>query len=107
MLAEGCLRQNKNYSAFELEFLALKWAVAEKFRDYFVANKFVVFTNNNPLTHILTSVKLDATGQRWMAALSDFEFDINYRPGVNNSDADVMSRYPDKPISKTAERIQH
>jgi len=87
-------KSEKNYSAFKLEFLALKWAVTEKFRDYLLRNKFVVYTDNNPLTHILTSAKLEATGQRWVSALGEFDFDIVYRPGSKNTDADIMSRYP-------------
>ena len=62
-------KAEKNYSAFKLEFLALKWAVTEKFRYYLLTNKFVVYTDNNPLTHILTSARLEATGQRWVSAL--------------------------------------
>ena len=87
-------RAEKNYSAFKLEYLALKWAVTEKFSDYLTNNKFTVYTDNNPLTHILSSAKLDATGQRWASALGQYDFDIVYRAGLNNVDADTMSRYP-------------
>ena len=55
----------KNYPAHKLEFLALKWAISEKFRDYLYGSKFEVLTDNNPLTYVLTTAKLDATGQRW------------------------------------------
>ena len=58
----------KNYPAHKLEFLALKWAVSEKFHDYLYGTKFEAITDNNPLTYILTTAKLDATGQRWIAA---------------------------------------
>jgi len=93
--ASRCLtKSEKNYSAFKLEFLALKWSVTEKFSDYLIANKFTVYTDNNPLTHVLSSAKLDATGQRWVATLSDYDFDIVYRPGRTNVAADRMSRYP-------------
>ena len=54
-------KSEKNYPAHKLEFLALKWAVSEKFKDYLYGGKFEVFTDNNPLTYILTSGKLDAT----------------------------------------------
>ena len=87
-------KSERNYSAFKLEFLALKWAVTEKFSDYLTLNQFTVLTDNNPLTYVLTSAKLDATGQRWVSALSQFNFDIHYRAGVKNIDADTMSRYP-------------
>lgn len=91
--SRGLSKSEKNYSAFKLEFLALKWSITEKFRDYLVADKFTVYTDN-PLTHLLTTAKLDTTGQRWVAALSDFGFDVVYRPGKKNTDADVLSRYP-------------
>lgn len=55
---------------------------------------FTVLTDNNPLTYILTSPKLDATGQRWASALGQFNFDILYRAGFKNADADGLSRYP-------------
>lgn len=87
-------KSERNYSAFRLEVLALKWAVTEKFRDYLLPNKFVV--DNNPVTHILTSAKLEATGQRWVSAFSEFNFDIVFMPGRKNVDADIMSRYPFK-----------
>ena len=60
----------KNYPTHKLEFLALKWAVVDKLSDYLYGAKFEVRTDNNPLTYILTTAKLDATGHRWLAALS-------------------------------------
>ena len=92
-------KSEKNYSAFKLEFLALKWAVTEKFSEYLRLNKFTVFTDNNPLTYILTSAKLDATGHRWASALGEYTFEIFYRPGMKNTDADIMSRYPHDKVS--------
>ena len=38
--------------------------------------------------------KLDATSYRWLAALSTFSFDIKYRAGKQNQDADGLSRRP-------------
>ena len=92
--SRGLSKSEKNYSAHRLEFLALKWAVCEKFNDYLYGNKFTVFTDNNPLTYVLTTAKLDATGHRWLAGLSAYNFDIRYRPGQSNADADGMSRLP-------------
>ena len=82
----------KNYPAHKLEFLALKWAVCEKFHDYLYGTKFEAITDNNPLTYVFTTAKLDATGQRWIAALSNYNFDIKYRSGKKNADADGLSR---------------
>ena len=53
------LRQReKKYPAHNLEFLALKWAVVEKFHDYLYGSKFEAVTDNNPLTYILTIDKV-------------------------------------------------
>ena len=82
----------RNYPTHKLEFLALKWAITDKFHEYLYGAEFQVFTDNNPLTYILTTAKLDATGHRWVAALSNYTFSISYKPGRNNTDADALSR---------------
>ena len=84
----------KNYPAHKLEFLALKWAVTDHFHEYLYGGKFEVYTDNNPLTYILTTAKLDATGQRWVAILANYNFSLHYRSGKSNIDADTLSRIP-------------
>ena len=82
----------RNYPVHKLEFLALRWAVTDKFHDYLFGNKFTVYTDNNPLTYVLTSAKLDATGHRWVSQLANYDFDILYKSGRKNLDADALSR---------------
>ena len=87
--------KNYNLHSGKLEFLALKWAITEKFRDHLhYAPSFTVYTDNNPLTYVLSSAKLNATGQRWVAELADFNFTIRYLPGRKNGAADALSRLP-------------
>lgn len=87
--------KNYHYHAGKLEFLALKWAITDKFRDYlYYAPTFTVYSDNNPLTYVLSTAKLNATTSRWVAELADFHFTIKYRPGKENSDADALSRMP-------------
>ena len=38
------------YPAHKLEFLALKWCVTDKFKEYLYGSHFTVYTDNNPLT---------------------------------------------------------
>ena len=92
--SRGLRNSEKHYPAHKLEFLCLKWSVTEKFHDYLYGNQFDVFTDNNPLTYVLSSAKLDATGHRWLAALSSYYFKLTYRSGRSNGDADGLSRRP-------------
>ena len=101
--SRGLSKSEANYPAHKLEFLALKWSVTEKFHDYLYGHKFTVYTDNNPLTYVLTSARLDATGHRWLAALSAYDFDIIYKPGATNSDADGLSRLPPQPRVEPAD----
>lgn len=82
----------QRYLIHQLEFLSLKWAVVDKFHDYLYGAKFMLRTDNNPLTYVLTSAKLNATHHRWLAALATCDFNIQYRPGKTNTDADLPSR---------------
>ena len=64
----------KNYHLHsgKLEFLALKWSVTEKFRDYlYYANEFTVYSDNSPLSYVMRTAKLNATGMRWVSELAD------------------------------------
>ena len=72
--------------------MALKWAVTDRFHEYLYGGTFDVFTDNNPLTYILTTAKLDAMGHRWVASLGPYNFNLHYKPGKLNSDADALSR---------------
>lgn len=73
----------------------MKWAICELFRDYlYHAQSFVVYTDNNPLTYVRTTAKLNAAGHRWVAELADYHFTIRYHPGKNNNDADGLSLMP-------------
>lgn len=84
-------RNMSNYSSMKLEFLALKWAVTEKFREYLLGHKCIIYTDNNPLSHLATA-RLGATEQQWVAQLSLFDYELRYRSGRNNKNADALSR---------------
>ena len=87
--------QRYHHHSGKLEFLALKWAITEHFRDYlFYASHFTVYTDNNPLTFVMISAKLNATGYRWVTELANFNFDMKYRPGHANKDANLLSCMP-------------
>ena len=53
-----------------------------------------MYTDNNPLTYILPTAKLDATGQRWGASLANYNFKMFYKSGKLNVEADALLHIP-------------
>ena len=51
-----------------------------------------MYTNNNLLTYILTTAKLDAASHHWVASLANYNFRLHYQAGKANIDADALSR---------------
>ena len=79
------------YHSSKLEFLALKWAMTEQFREYLQYQPFLVRTDNNLLTYVLTMPNLDAVGHRWVAAMAGYNFEIQYICRSDNKIADTLS----------------
>ena len=82
----------KNHHSTKLEFLALKWAVMEHFKEYLLYQPFLIKTDNNPLTYIMTTPNLDATGHQWVGALAKLNFQLEYQKGWDNTVADALSQ---------------
>ena len=106
----------QRYHSNKQEFLALKWAVTEQFHEYLSPywknrNKFVVHTDNNPLTYIFSSANLDAAGQQWVACLASYNFSLEYQKGKDNTVADFLSRMnkclPDEEVQEYLNQILH
>ena len=68
---------------------------------YVGSNVCTVYTDTNPLTYVLTTAKLDATGHRWLAALAAYNLKIKYRSGRTNINADILSRLSAETIDKS------
>ena len=87
-------KSQQRYPAHRLEFMALKWSISEKFSHWLKGHNFTVWTDNNPLTYVMTKPKLDAYEVRWVAKLSSYNFDLKYIPGPKNVVEDALSRDP-------------
>ena len=72
----------------------MKWSITQRFHEYLYGGTFEVYTDNNPLTYVLTSAKLDEMGQRWITSLANYDIKIFYQSGHLNVDADSLSRIP-------------
>ena len=55
----------QNYHSSKLEFLALKWSVTKHFKEYLAYAPFMVHTDNNPLTYVLTTPNLLLDTDGW------------------------------------------
>ena len=75
----------------------------EHFKEYLTYAPFVVWTDNNLLTYVLTMPNLDATGHRWVGTLALFQFELEYQKGAKNGAVDVLSRVP---ISHSWQTVQ-
>lgn len=83
----------KNYSTIEKELLAIVYCV-NYFRPYLYGRKFQLVTDHKPLVW-LTSVK-DPTSRlvRWRLKLDEYEYQVIYKAGKTNVNADALSRNP-------------
>ena len=81
----------KNYHCTKLEFLALKWAVTEHFKEYLPYQLFVVRMENNKLTYLMSTPNLNAMGHQWISSLTQFNFKLEYQKGHDNTVADILS----------------
>ena len=86
----------KKYHSSKLEFLALKWAVTDQFKEYLQYKPFTMHTDNNLLIYVMTTPNLDAIGHWWVATLAGYDMMIEYLKGADNKVADILSCIPQR-----------
>ena len=89
--SQSLTKTERNYHLGKTEFLALKWAIMDHFKEYLIYQAFIVWTDNNLLTYLFTTPNLDACGHQWVASLTNFNFTIEYQHGRNNAATDALS----------------
>jgi deoxyuridine 5'-triphosphate nucleotidohydrolase len=84
----------RNYSTTERECLAIVWAT-RIFRPYLMGPfPFRILVDHAPLTALRTTRDPTSRLARWALHLQQFNFTIQYKPGVQNKVADALSRLP-------------
>ena len=88
----------RNYSTIEKEALAVIFGV-KKFHKFLYGHKFTIKTDHKPLEGLLSERKGVPTQaapriQRWALTLAAYEYQISYKAGVSNGNADALSRLP-------------
>lgn len=80
-----------NYSTIEKELLAIVWAT-RYFRPYLFGHKFKIITDHKPLTWIMSLKEPNSKLVRWRLKLEEFDYEIIYKKGKLNTNADALSR---------------
>lgn len=83
----------KRYSTIEKECLAIVWAT-HNFRPYLLGRQFEVFTDHQPLRGIANLKDQTSRLANFRHKLSEYDFEIHYKPGKKNQNADALSRIP-------------
>ena len=91
--SRSCNPAEQNYSSFDGECLAVVWATSH-FRSYLFGNSFNLVTDHEPLKWLMTTQKLTRKLARWSLLLQEYDFTVEHRAGVENTNADCLSRYP-------------
>lgn len=93
-------KHQRNYTVTELELLAIVAAV-EHFQIYLTGAQFIVYTDHKALLSIDKLKAANARLTRWSLFLQTFLFQIRYRAGKFNTNADALSRqeFPEDPTS--------
>ena len=82
----------KKWCVREKEALAIIYA-CETFRPYLYGTKFIVETDHHSLQWLM-KVTAPARLVRWALRLAEYDFDIKYKRGENNTNVDALSRLP-------------
>ena len=85
-------KMESKYPIHNLEFLCLKWAITNQFHESLCGNSFDIYADNNCLTCVLSTSKLDMMGHKCIPGLANYNFHIHYKSGKSNVEADALSR---------------
>jgi hypothetical protein len=78
-------------SVYEKELMALVLCI-QHWRHYLLGKPFIVHTDHKSLKHLLQQRINSPDQQCWLAKLLGYQFEVKYKPGVDNKVADALSR---------------
>ena len=84
-----------NYAQLDKEDLAIIFSV----KQYLLGRKFTIYSDHKPLEHLFSRSHAvpplaSARIQRWALTLDAYDYNINYKPGKDQINADLLSRLP-------------
>jgi len=97
----------KRYEVHNKELLAIVKALQD-WRPYLAGTEkpIQIYTDHKNLRNFATTKQLNWQQVRWAEQLADYEFQIHYKKGNENDEADALSKQPDhKEVKKIHVRI--
>ena len=79
------------YPVTKRELLAATWAMRH-FRCYLLGREFLVRSDHKALEHLVSFKDPPPQIARWLQELSEFDYQLEYRPGTQHANADGLSR---------------
>ena len=101
------LPAERNYTASELECLAVVRAADQFAVNLLEPNHFTLVTDHRALKSLKTSNKLNGLLMRWAMALQTYNFNVEYWKGAQNGNADGLSRQAWEELQPTADDQRH
>ncbi|GJZ83019.1 reverse transcriptase domain-containing protein, partial [Tanacetum coccineum] len=89
----------ENYTTTEKELLAVVFAF-DKFRQYLVLSKTIVFTDHSALRYLFTKQDAKPRLIRWILLLKEFNIEIHDKKGAENLAPDHLSRLENPDLGK-------
>ncbi|CAK1590747.1 unnamed protein product [Parnassius mnemosyne] len=86
-------KSESHYTTIERELLAIVWAV-KHLRPCLFGRKFKIVTDHKSLTWLFSIKDPGSRLVRWRLKLEEYEYEIVYKAGKNNTNADALSRPP-------------
>ena len=77
-------------SVYEQELMAIAFA-AQKWRHYLLGHHFIICTDQRSLKFLTEQQVLGDDQFKWMTKLMGLDFEIQYKPGLENRGADALS----------------
>jgi hypothetical protein len=81
----------ENYPVHDLELAAVIYAL-KLWRHYLLGKHCEIYTDHQSLKYLFTQPDLNLRQQRWMEAITDYDYGISYTPGKANVMANALSR---------------
>jgi hypothetical protein len=81
----------RNYPVVERELLAIVWG-CKYYSRYLYGRTFTIVTDHRPLTWIFNVKDPTSRLLRWRLKLEKYEYEVIYKKGSNNTNADALSR---------------